>query len=389
MSSHNPQSTGSSERIVAIDLLRGITVAGMILVNNPGSWADMYAPLRHAEWNGLTPTDLVFPFFLFIMGVSTYLSLSKRGLRPDCRTIWKVIRRALLLILIGWGVGLFSFFLAQWFDPEPGVSLWDRLRHALDYLPHMRLSGVFVRLGLTYGLGALLFLTLSRRGLRLLIIGILIGYGIVLLAGDGYLYGPANILSRIDRAVLTDSHMYHDNGIDPEGLLSTLPAVAQVLLGCLVGERMMQSHGDRRIADLMVIGLVMALVGYLLSGLLPLNKKVWSPTFVLVTCGFAAMILGLLIRVTDEAKGAKWFGFFRPFGANALFTYLTSTVLSLLAIRIPVTSDGQTLYGMSWQALSGLFADPRAASLTYALLFLGLNWLIAYPLYKKQIYIKL
>lgn len=379
--------TEKKERIAAVDIMRGMTVAGMILVNNPGSWGHMYAPLRHAEWNGLTPTDLVFPFFLFIMGVSIYLSLSKYHLTLDRHTGWKVLRRTLLLILIGWAVGFLAFFLRHWFHPAPDVP--SRLGAALDYIPHMRLSGVFVRLGLTYGLGALLFLTVPHRQLRWVIAAILVGYAILLLVGGGYNYGPENVLSRVDRAVLTDAHMYHDHGIDPEGLLSTIPATAQVLIGCLIGERMMQSKGDGRIADMMTLGAVIALVGYLLSGWLPVNKKVWSPTFVLVTCGLATLLLGLLLRATDRSWSRRVPKIFRPFGANALFTYLASTVLTLLFLYIPITPDGLGISGWAWQALSSAIAKPELASLTYSLIFLGLNWLLALLLYKKQIFIKL
>lgn len=378
-----------SKRVVAIDLMRGMTVAGMILVNNPGSWGHMYAPLRHAEWNGLTPTDLVFPFFLFIMGVSMYLSLSKYGLELTKKSGLKVLRRTILLCLIGWGVGMLSVFLRRWFHPAPEADLTERLLHALDYWPHMRISGVFVRLGLTYGLGSLLLMTFPTKHLPTLIGLTLVGYAILLLAGDGYLYGPENILSRIDRGILTEDHMYKDNGIDPEGLASTIPAVMQVLVGALVGRELSRTSGEGRVVRLLIIGTIMALVGYLLSGWLPVNKKIWSPTFVLVTCGLGSMLLGLLTWLTDEVGKGGWLAPFRHFGANALFTYLASTVLTLLMLYVPVTAEGVGIAGLAWRGLSSLIAEPKLASLTYSILFLGLNWLIAYTLYKKQIIIKL
>lgn len=376
-------------RIVAIDLMRGMTVAGMILVNNPGSWGHMYAPLQHAEWTGLTPTDLVFPFFLFIMGVSMYLSLSKSHFTLNRQTGWKVLRRTLLLCLIGWVVGFVAIFLRRWFHPDPEADLTERLLHAVDYLPHMRISGVFVRLGLTYGLGALLLMTIPHKRLPALIGATLTGYALLLILGNGYVYGPENILSRIDRAILTENHMYSDNGIDPEGLVSTIPAVMQVLIGSLVGERMMRYEGHRRILGLLISGVLMALVGYLLSGWLPVSKKIWSPTFVLITCGLGATLLGLLVWLTEERGGERYLAFFRPFGANALFSYLASTVLCLLFLYIPVTADGLGIAGLSWRLLSGAITEPKLASLTYSLIFLGINWLIAHTLYKKNLFIKL
>lgn len=377
-----------SRRIVSIDLMRGMTVAGMILVNNPGSWGHMYAPLRHAEWNGLTPTDLIFPFFLFIMGVSMYLSLSKYDFELTRESGLKVLRRTVLLCLIGWGVGMLSVFLRRWFHPAPEADLGERLLHALDYLPHMRLSGVFVRLGLTYGLGSLLLMTVPHKHLGTVIGVTLVGYAILLLAGGGYIYGEENILSRIDRAILSEQHMYLDKGIDPEGLVSTIPAVMQVLIGSLIGREIKRSTGDRRIVHFFAIGALMALGGYLLSGWLPINKKIWSPTFVLVTCGLGSMLLGLLTWATEE-RAPRWLAPFRHFGANALFTYLASTVMTLLFLYIPVTAEGVGFAGIAWRTLTSLIEEPKLASLTYSLIFLGLNWLIAYTLYKKQIIIKL
>lgn len=378
-----------SERIIAIDILRGMTVAGMILVNNPGSWGHMYAPLRHAEWNGLTPTDLVFPFFLFIMGVSMYISLSKFDLRLSRPVLYKIVRRTVLLILIGWAVGFLATFLRRWFHPEEGAALAERLLHAADYPSHMRILGVFPRLGLTYGLASILLLTVRRRGIKWLIALVLAGYSILLLSGGGYVYGPENILGRVDRAILGEAHMYNDNGIDPEGVLSTLPAAMQVLIGALIGGRLMRERGDRRMLTLFVIGTLLALSGYVMGWWLPVNKKVWSPSFVLVTCGLATLLLSLLIWVTEVWGRVKWAAFFRHFGANALFTYLASTVLTLLFLHVPVRVDGRGVAARAWAGLTELFPDRDAASFAYSLIFLGLNWIIAYILYRKRIFIKL
>lgn len=381
--------TTESKRIVAIDILRGMTVAGMILVNNPGSWGHMYAPLQHSEWNGLTPTDLVFPFFLFIMGVSMYISLSKYDCRLSRSVVYKVVRRTILLILIGWVVGFVATFLRRWFQPEMGTTLMERLLHAIDYPDHMRILGVFPRLGLTYGLGSLLLLTVRSRGLKWIITLVLVAYAVLLLMGEGYLHGPENILARVDRALLGEKHMYNDGGIDPEGVLSTLPATMQVLVGALVGERLMREKGDRRMVVLFVLGTSLALAGYVLGWWLPINKKVWSPTFVLVTCGLGTLLLGLLIWITEVKRRVKWAAFFRHFGANALFTYLASTVLTLLFLYVPVQADGKRVAGLAWSALSDLLPSPELASFAYSLIFLGLNWGIAYTLYRKRIFIKL
>lgn len=385
----NNTSPHTGKRIVAIDVLRGMTVAGMILVNNPGSWTYRYAPVQHAEWNGLTPTDLVFPFFLFIMGVSMYISLSKHGMSLDREMGLKILRRSLLLIVIGWVLDFFGVFLYRWFSPESGGTLLDRLVYAVDYFPRMRILGVFPRLGLTYGFAALLLLTVRPSGLRWIAGLTLVGYGVLLALGSGYVYGPENILGRVDRAVLGVNHMYNENGIDPEGVLSTIPAIVHVLVGALVGERLFRTPPDRRVLMLVLVGGALVLAGVLPAEWLPINKKVWSPTFVLVTCGLATMLLGLLIRVTDERGWVQWCGFFRHFGANALFTYLLSYVLAQLMLQIPVRADGACGTVVVWEALSGVLPSPELASLTYALLFVGVNWIFAYLLYRREIFIKL
>ncbi|MDO5036203.1 MAG: heparan-alpha-glucosaminide N-acetyltransferase domain-containing protein [Porphyromonas sp.] len=384
-----------SGRVKAIDVLRGMTVAGMILVNNPGSWGHMYAPLRHAPWNGLTPTDLIFPFFLFIMGVSMYISMSKQNFEPTPQLYRKIFKRTILLILIGWLVGTFSYFLRMWYvlGEDPSLTFWQRLGQSLWSLPTLRILGVFPRLGLTYCIAALLTLWLTRKDLVKVSMIVLVLYAVLLLIGNGngYEYGEANILARVDRAILTPAHMYSDKGVDPEGILSTIPASIQVVVGVLVGHVVMNMRGDSRLVRLFVIGVSMALVGYILGWWLPVNKKVWSPTFVFVTCGLGTTLLALLIYTIDHKGHEKWTRFFAPFGVNPLFTYLASTVLALLflRIRIPTTDGFTTVASWGYQSLFALFEIPKLASFVYSLIFLLINWGLGYILYKKKIYIKL
>lgn len=380
-------------RIKAIDLLRGMTVAGMIIVNNPGSWGHIYPPLRHASWNGMTPTDLVFPFFLFIMGVSMYISLSKFQFQPTRELYRKIAKRTILLIVIGWLVSIFSFFLRNWYalGEDPSISFWSRVGQSLWAFPHLRILGVFPRLGLTYGIAALLTVWLSQNKLKTVVWVTLVLYALLLLFGNGYEYGEANILSRVDRAILTPAHMYSDNGIEPEGLLSTIPAAMQVVVGVLIGHILMTNKEDKRLVLLFQTGVTLALVGYIVSWFLPLNKKIWSPSFVLVTCGLATLFLASLIYLVDHNKRAKWLRFFTPFGANALATYLASTVLTLLflRVRIPTAEGYTTIYRWGYESLCQLLVIPELASLAYALLFLLINWSIGYTLYRNKIFIKI
>ena len=374
-------------RILALDIMRGITVSGMILVNNPGSWSYIYAPLEHAEWNGLTPTDLVFPFFMFIMGISMYISLRKYGFEPNGTTFRKILRRTVGIYLVGLFIGWFARFCYYWNgDMDPQLSFTSRLIEAAWSFPHIRLTGVLARLAVCYGLGSLIAVTMKHRRIPYLIGAILVGYFILLATADGFNYGPDNIISIIDRAIIGSNHLYNDNGIDPEGLLSTLPSLAHVLLGFCVGRWILGCDSgktlENRMQTLLLIGAVLTFSGFLLSYGCPLNKKVWSPTFVLVTCGLGSTLLGMLIYVVDLCGHRRWGQFFETFGVNPLFTFVMSDILAILA--------GSTGFcgHICDKWLFPLFGN-YGGSLAYALLFLLLCWLIALPLYKRRIYIKL
>lgn len=365
----------------------------MIVVNNPGTWSHIYPPLKHAQWNGLTPTDLIFPFFMFIMGVSMYISLSKSNFTPSPGLYKKIIRRSLLLILIGWLIGTLGFFLRQWYllADDPSISIWQRIGKSLWSLPTLRVLGVFPRLGITYGIAACLTVWLSQKQLRYTIAGVLILYALILIFGNGYEYGEGNILSVVDRAILTRAHMYYDNGIDPEGILSTIPATIHVLIGVLTGHTVMTMKGNERLVTLFSQGAIMALVGYIISWWLPINKKIWSPTFVLVTCGLGILFLALLIYIIDHKEKGRWIDFFVPFGSNPLFTYLVSTMLALLflRVRIPIGDGYTTVASWGYQSLLTITNIEKLASLLYAFIFMLINWNVGYILHKKKIYIKI
>ncbi len=391
----------SNHRILALDILRGITIAGMILVNNPGSWAHIYAPLSHAEWNGLTPTDLVFPFFMFIMGISTYISLRKFDFALTRDSVIKVLRRTLFIFLTGMAIGWFSRFCFYWASAPEGLTFLEKLWNASWTFDRMRIFGVMQRLALCYCAVSFAAMTLKRRQILWLIALLLGGYGILLLTANGYVYGEENIVSIVDRAILTPAHMYRDNGIDPEGLLSTLPAIAHVLIGFCVGSVMMGDKTapretdrkrllDDHIIKLFLIGTALTFAGFLLSYGLPINKKIWSPTYVLTTCGLASSLLALLIWIIDVKGWKRWSVFFEAFGVNPLYLYVQGGVLSILfgAIRIPWGEGSINVIGLVYGKFLLGFLPATAASCVYALLFVTLNWCIGYQLYKRRIYIK-
>lgn len=376
-------------RLLSLDILRGITIAGMILVNNPGSWGSIYAPLRHAEWHGLTPTDLVFPFFMFIMGVSTYMSLRKYDFRLTGASLLKVVRRSVVIFLIGIAIAWLSLTLRR-------ISSGSGVVEAMINFDHIRMLGVMPRLAICYGVGSLMALSMHRKALAWTVAALLAVYAAVLLFCNGLMFSADNIIAVIDRAVLGEAHMYSDtvDGItlkfDPEGLLSTIPSICHMLIGYLCGAMLMQTADNReRTLRLFIVGAVLTFAGMLLSYGCPINKKIWSPTFVLTTCGLASTLLALLIWVIDIRGHRRWCRFFESFGVNPLFMYCLGAVLSILFgfISVGGTSLHAWLYADVWTPLAG--GDKVLGSLLYALAFVALNWCVGFILYKKKIYIKI
>lgn len=376
------------QRLLALDILRGITIAGMILVNNPGSWSNIYAPLAHASWNGLTPTDLVFPFFMFIMGISTYISLRKFEFKYSTSLLWKILRRTVVIFAIGIAIAWFSKLCY-------GLAGGKSILEAMNSFGELRILGVMPRLALCYGVASIVAILLKHKYMPHLIIGILTLYAIVLLSGRGWEFSNENIISIVDHKVLGADHMYADtiDGVklkfDPEGLLSTIPSIAHVLIGLWCGMFIMGTKDNsERINKLFIIGAVLTFSGFLLDYGMPINKKIWSPTYVLTTCGLAATFLGLLIWIIDIKGYKKWCRFFEAFGINPLFMYVLGGVLGILFGTIPCgdTTIKGYIYG---DCLLPMTNDPTLASCIYAVLFIALNWSIGYILYKKKIYIKI
>lgn len=389
----------TNKRLLALDILRGVTIAGMILVNNPGSWGHIYAPLRHAEWIGLTPTDLVFPFFMFIMGISTYISLKKYNFEFSHAAALKILKRTVVIFIIGMAIGWFSRFCYYWSSAPEDLSFGENLWASVWTFDRMRILGVMQRLALCYGATAIIALTLKHRYIPYLIVTLLLGYFILLIFGNGFAYNETNILSIVDRAILTPAHMYKDNGIDPEGVLSTIPAIAHVLLGFYVGRLMLDGNKseDRasflnsQLITLFLTGVILTFSGFLLSYGCPISKKIWSPTFVLVTCGLASNFLALLIWIIDVKGYKNWCTFFESFGVNPLFMYVLGGVLSILfgSISFPWDGGSISIHGFLYNKLLTPVLGELNGSLVYALLFVAINWCIGYQLYKRKIYIKI
>lgn len=387
--------TNVSQRLLALDVLRGITIAGMILVNNPGSWSSIYAPLEHASWHGLTPTDLVFPFFMFIMGISTYISLRKYNFEFSHSAALKILRRTLVIFLIGLGIAWLSLSFRTYNSlAAVDLSYWDRIFQSVTNFGHLRILGVMQRLALCYGATAIIAIVMKHKYIPALVLSTLFAYFLVLFFGNGFEQSEQGIISIIDQAILGVDHMYKDAGlaIDPEGLLSTIPSICHVLIGFWCGELLMSvKDNGERVQRLFLVGAVLTFSGFLLSYGCPINKKIWSPTFVLTTCGLASTFLALLIWIIDIKGYKTWCRFFESFGVNPLFLYVMGAVLTILTGSLLFSFDGKMIgakvyiYKYLLQPLLGDFPG----SLTFALLFVGVNWLVGYVLYKKKIYIKI
>ena len=355
----------SSQRLLSLDILRGITVAGMILVNN--GWGESYEMLQHARWNGLTPCDLVFPFFLFIMGISCYLSLVKSEFKATPKVLRRIIKRTVLLFAIG--------LFIHWFD------------NALsgDYgLAHLRIWAVLQRIALCYCAVSLFALFCNHRYTLPVAALLLLIYSAILIFGNGYAEdADINVLAQTDLRLFGYEHLYHKSPVDPEGLLGTISSIAHVMLGFYCGQLIRKKESvEQKVIALFVVGTVLVVAGWLLSYGLPLNKHVWSPSYVMVTCGLASLLQALLMYVIDIQQKKGWTTFFHVFGVNALALYVSSELLAILLGNYGIS---ETVYG--W--IHAVVPPLKPASLVYAVYFVLLNFVIGYVLYRKKIYIKL
>lgn len=381
------------QRILSIDILRGITIAGMILVNNPGgAEADSFAPLCHAEWIGLTPTDLVFPTFMFIMGITTYLSLRKFNFSWSKACAKKIAKRTFLLWGIGLGVSLLLDLIGQALNPNVGISL-------AEAFSHLRILGVLPRLGICYGLAAVIAISVRHKYIPWIIAFIFVAYYAILELDNGYAHDGSNILAIVDDAILGHNHTYQWDNPDPEGILSTFPALAHVLIGFCVGKVIMNINNlNDKIERMFVIGTLLMLAGVLLAYLCPISKKLWTPTFAMTTCGIGCTLLALLTwlidkRGTDNTNGSnlrtcRATGFFHVFGVNPLALYVLSDLLLIPYSMLPLFG-GKTLQQLLYNDVFSAFLPAAWASLLWALICVLTCWLVGLWMFKKKIYIKL
>lgn len=383
-------------RSLAIDVFRGLTITAMILVNNPGSWSYIYWPLAHSEWHGWTPTDLIFPFFILIIGMS--LSFSMKHIPENISDKFNALKKAYIrggkLFALGLLIAIFYYNV---FDPT--YDWWT------DRVEHIRILGVLQRLGLVFALTAGFILFFSKKSLALISVLLLIIYSVAMMLVPYYLpdgtravglwaYGN-NLAAAIDLYVLSADHVYYQTAspfaFDPEGLLSTIPAVSGCIFGYFIGLHMQKGlPATAYCKHYCLLGIALVAISYLLAPFIPINKALWTPSYVILSTGMGLLCLAMLSYVLDEKQWRAWSAPFIVFGANALLFYVGSQFAARILVMIPIgfpigSIDLQTyVYSRILQPILGNYNG----SLAFAILFLVLSYAIMHRLYKKNIFWK-
>ena len=374
----------TESRFLALDVFRGMTVCFMIIVNSPGSGADAFSFLSHASWHGFTPTDLLFPSFLFAVGNAMSFSMDKYKTLGEGAFLKKVFKRTLLIFLLGFLMYWFPFFETA---EGGGIQLMP--------ISETRIMGVLQRIALCYFFASLMIRYLSSKNVIALSAVFLLGYwAVLLLFGD-----PADPLSMegnageyFDKWVMGDSHLYHGEGLafDPEGLLSTIPSIVNVVIGYFAGRFIREKgKGYETIAKLLLAGGVLIFIALWWDLAFPINKKLWTSSFVLLTTGLDLAIISALLYVVELRSWNKWnwTKFFTIFGKNPLFIYLLSELLLIVLYRIQVSSD-TSLHSWINTVFFQVIAPGAIGSLLFAVIYMLLCWAVGWWLDRKKIYIR-
>ncbi|MEJ7766442.1 MAG: DUF5009 domain-containing protein [Chitinophagaceae bacterium] len=373
-----------SQRFVSLDVFRGMTICFMIIVNTPGSGAEAFSPLQHAAWHGFTPTDLVFPSFLFAVGNAMSFSMYRYKQMGNAALLTRVIRRTVLIFLLGYLMYWYPFF--RWNDAGSVVAAPWR---------DTRIMGVLQRIALCYFFASLLIHYLSSKKVFVISLVLLVGYWMILLAWGNQaqpfsLTGNAGLY--FDRWFFGESHLYHGEGIafDPEGLAGTLPAIVNVLIGYYSGRYIQKKgKGFETLTKLLLAGTLLIFTALCWNMVFPINKKLWSSSFVLLTTGIDLVIIAALIFIIEIKNWNRlnWTNFFLVFGKNPLFIYLLSEILLITASFIRV-APGLNLYTWINNVFFQVIAPGALGSFLFAIVFMFICWCIGWWLDKRHIYVK-
>jgi len=371
-----------SQRFPALDIFRGMTVCFMIIVNTPGNGATTYSPLHHAAWNGFTPTDLVFPSFMFAVGNAMSFVMPKWAKLSQAQVLGKIFKRTVIIFLLG--------FLMYWF---PFVHYNDQHQLAGNPFDHTRIMGVLQRIALGYCFASLMVYYLKPYRVFIWSVILLLLYWLILLL-FGETGDPYNMLTnagtKFDIWLLGSNHLYHGEGVafDPEGVLSTLPAITNVTFGYLAGKWIQRKGKEYEgLAKLLLVGALLVALALAWHPFFPINKKLWTGSFVLLTVGIDCIILAVLIYITDFLQQRKWGWFFEVFGKNPLFIYLLSEIGAILLGFFKVGENYQSLHSWIFENVFS-HAGMYFGSFLFAISFMLICWLVGYALDKRKIYVR-
>ena len=383
------QQSDTSNRLISLDAFRGLTIMLMILVNNPGSWSNIYAPLKHADWHGCTPTDLVFPFFLFIVGVAIPLSLAKRKAAEESKgpLVVHIIRRSLILFALGLLLSGFGHFFKM--GPDYGVA---------EILNSIRIPGVLQRIAVCYLVTSILFLYCRTFTLGIVVAVCLIGYWALMTYVPVPGYGPGmidgkdtHLAAYLDRTILGTNHLWSQAKTwDPEGILSTVPAIATTLFGVFTGLWLKRSMSNfQRFFGVLVAGVLLTAIGWYCGKYFPINKPIWTSSYAVFTAGLALLVLGICVMLFDLMKLQRLALPLRVYGVNALTVFVLSGLLGRLIIEIKVGGDkSMALKTWIYQNLFQSWLSDKDASLAYAITWV-LCWFVVLALmYRKNWIVK-
>jgi predicted acyltransferase len=370
-----------NQRYLALDVFRGMTVCFMIIVNSPGHWTIAYPPLLHASWHGFTPTDLVFPSFLFAVGnAMAFVMVKYEALGSE--VFWKkTLKRTLIIFLLGYLMYWFPFFQ---FSEGGGLELRP--------ISETRILGVLQRIALCYFFASIiLYFGSGKFAIWFSIVALFVYWIIMYAFGDSN--DPYSMVGnyglKLDLMVLGEKHMYHGEGIafEPEGILSTLPSIVNVIAGYFVGDYIRRNKSSfESIAKLLLVGAVFIFAGLFWDMFFPINKKLWTSSFVLLTIGLGTVILAALMYVIDIKRHISWTYFFQVFGRNPLFIYLLSEIALITMLIVP--SADNNVRDWLFENFFGSFASPIHASFLFAFFFMLACWSVGYFLDRKKILIR-
>jgi predicted acyltransferase len=370
-----------SQRFLALDVFRGMTVCFMIIVNTPGSGATTFSPLHHAPWHGFTPTDLVFPSFLFAVGNALVFATRKWETMQQSQVLWKIFKRTFIIFLLG--------YLMYWF---PFVDFNDAGGVSFRPVAKTRIFGVLQRIALCYGIAALMVYYLKPRMIAAISAALLLIYWAIMI-WFGETADPlglnTNAAVLLDRFLLGNDHLYHGEGVafDPEGLLSTIPAIVNVTGGFFAG-RFIMLHGKtwEGLSKLLLAGASLLVIAYCWNLSFPVNKKLWTSSFVLLTVGLDCLLLAGIIYIVDFVKRTRWTIFFQVFGKNPLFIYLLSEVLAILMYFFQAEGN-MSVYNWIFRTFYLPFGG-YFGSLLFALTVMLTCWLVGWWMDRNKIYIR-